>query len=128
MEPYTSVKMLHVTAVALTATLFAVRLAWRTWTPARLDRRWVRVVPHVIDTVLLLSGLWLALQIGAAGVRGWLPAKIFGLVLYIVLGTVAIKRGRSAGARTAAGIAALAVLAWIVSVALSKSPWGFLAA
>jgi uncharacterized membrane protein SirB2 len=61
-------------------------------------------------------------------VRGWLPAKIFGLVLYIVLGTVAIKRGRSAGARTAAGIAALAVLAWIVSVALSKSPWGFLAA
>ena len=111
-------------AVALTASLFVLRVAWMCRSPARLSRRWVRIVPHLIDTVLLASGVWLAWQIGGAGVRGWLPAKLVGLVAYIVLGTVALKRGRTRGIRIGAAIAALLTFAYIVLVAVGKSAWG----
>jgi uncharacterized membrane protein SirB2 len=112
--------------VLLTGGLFVLRAAWSVLAPRRLAHRWVRTVPHVTDTLLLLSGVWLAWQIGAAGVRGWLPAKIVGLAIYIGLGTIAIKRGRRPRARAAAALAALLTLGYIVSVALAKSPWGFL--
>jgi uncharacterized membrane protein SirB2 len=123
---YLAVKHVHLAAIATSITLFVVRAFWMVFAPARLERRWVRVVPHVVDTLLLLSGVYLAWQIGAEGVRGWLPAKIGGLVLYIVLGAVALRRGRTRGVRIAAAVAAVVTFAWIASVALTKSPLGFL--
>ena len=125
--PYVTTKLLHVGAVALTACLFVLRAYWMVWQPAFLARRWIRVVPHAVDTLLLLSGVWLAVEIGAAGLRGWLPAKLIGLVVYIVLGMVALKRGRTRGVRIAAAFAAVLTLAYIVCVALTKSAWGPLA-
>src|SRR5690242_16216667 len=124
---YGSVKTLHVSAVSLTIALFALRVGWMAASPQQLQRRWVKVVPHVIDTVLLLSGVWLAWQIGAAGVRGWLPAKLAGLAAYIVLGAIALRRGRTRRLRIAAALAALLTFAYIVSVAMTKSPLGFFA-
>jgi uncharacterized membrane protein SirB2 len=123
---YFAVKHVHVTAITLSIALFVLRAGWMIWSPQRLAARWVRVVPHVIDTVLLLSGIWLAFQLGS-GVRGWLPSKIIGLLLYIVLGMVALKRGRTLSVRVVAAIAAIVTFAWIVSVALTKTALGFLA-
>ncbi|HET9339040.1 MAG TPA: SirB2 family protein [Casimicrobiaceae bacterium] len=120
---YPTIKLLHVTAAGLSLALFVLRGAWRAVAPERLAARWVRIVPHVIDTVLLASALWLAWQIGA-GAAPWISAKVVALVAYIVLGTVALKRGRSPAIRAAAFFAALATFGYIVSVALSKSPWG----
>ena len=127
MVDYTFVKHLHAGAVALSITLFVVRLGWRFLSPERLQRRWVKIVPHVVDTALLLSGAWLAFQLGRAGVGGWLPAKLVALVLYIVLGAIAIRYGRTPNVRIAAALGALVTFAYIVSVALTKSPAGFLA-
>lgn len=124
---YSAVKHVHLAAMTASITLFVLRASWMTWTPQRLAQRWVRVLPHLVDTVLLLSGAWLAFQLGS-GVRGWLPAKIVGLVVYIALGMVALKRGRTRGVRVAAALAAIVTFAWIVSVALTKSPLGFFAA
>ena len=123
---YLAVKHVHLAAIAASITFFIVRAFWMALAPARLEQRWVRIVPHVIDTLLLASGVWLAWQLGAAGVRGWLPAKLGGLVLYIVLGAIALRRGRTRGVRIAAAIAAVVTFAWMASVALSKSPLGFL--
>jgi uncharacterized membrane protein SirB2 len=92
-----------------------------------LRQRWVKIVPHIIDSVLLLSGTWLAWQLGAAGVRGWLPAKLAALVLYIVLGAFALRYGKTRGMRITAMIAAVLTFAYIASVALTKSPLGALA-
>lgn len=125
---YATVKSLHVGTVTVTACLFVLRVGWMIWSPGRLSARWVKVVPHVIDTLLLLSGIWLAWQIGAAGVKGWLTAKIVGLVVYIVLGMVALRRGRTPAIRIGAAVAALLTLGYIVAVALSKSAWGPLTA
>lgn len=119
---YTALKYLHVGCVALSGTGFVVRGVWMLRGSALLTRRWVRVVPHVVDTLLLASALALAAMLHAyPGEQGWLTAKVFGLVAYIVLGTIALKRGRTRGVRVAAFAAALLVFAYIVAVAYSKS-------
>ena len=123
---YGAVKGIHVGAAAVSLALFVLRGIWMLSAPPRLDRRWVRIVPHVIDTVLLASALWLAWQVGAQGTRGWLAAKLAGLAVYIALGAIALKRGRTRSTRTAAFVAALAAFGYIVSVAVTKSPLGLL--
>ncbi|MGE5089095.1 MAG: SirB2 family protein [Candidatus Levyibacteriota bacterium] len=125
---YVSIKAVHMASVATSFALFAVRGAWRWRLPERLRQRWVRIVPHVVDTILLASGIALAAMIGASsGAHAWLGAKVAGLVVYIVLGSIALKRGRTATVRSAAFFAALVTFAWIVSVAVTKSPAGFFA-
>jgi uncharacterized membrane protein SirB2 len=128
MNFYASVKTLHMASVALSLAGFLLRAAWMAYAPHLLALRPVRIVPHVVDTILLLSGVTLAWQLGWAGVGGWLPAKIAGLVVYIVLGAIALRRGRSRGVRVAAAIGAVVTFAWIVSVAITKNPLGFFTA
>ena len=122
---YLTIKHVHLSAAGLSLALFVLRGAWRAVSPERLAARWVRVVPHVIDTVLLASALWLAWQVGR-GAAPWIAAKVVALLLYIVLGSIALKRGRTPGIRIAAFFAALATFGYIVSVAIAKSPWGAL--
>ena len=92
-----------------------------------LARRWVRVLPHVVDTVLLASAIALAVMIRQYPLaHDWLTAKVFGLIAYIVLGTIALKRGRTRAVRITAFWSALLVFAYIVAVAITKSvvPYG----
>jgi len=124
---YGAVKLIHTASAALSIALFALRGTWMLGSPQRLRQRWVRTVPHVIDTVLLASALWLAWQIDADGTRTWLWAKVAALLVYIALGTVALKRGRTRRVRIVAFAAALATFGYIVSVAIAKSPLGILA-
>jgi uncharacterized membrane protein SirB2 len=126
MPDYTTIKHLHMGAAAVSISLFVLRGGWMLWSPEKLRLLWVRVLPHVIDTVLLASALWLAWQLGAAAMSGWIAAKVIGLLVYIALATIALKRGRTRTIRTAAFIAALATFAYIVMVAVTKSPLGFL--
>jgi uncharacterized membrane protein SirB2 len=126
MPDYLAIKHLHVGAAGVSLALFVLRGAWRWRSPERLAARWVRVVPHVVDTVLLASALWLAWQIGR-GAAPWITAKVVALLVYIVVGSIALKRGRTPGIRAAAFFGALATFGYIVSVAMTKSPWGALA-
>jgi len=123
---YAAIRQLHVAAAALSLTLFILRAAWMLASPARLQTRWVKIVPHCVDTALLASALWLAWQLGADGTRGWLAAKVVAVFIYIVAGMVALKRGRTRRVRVAALAVALATFGYIVSVTLTKSALGFL--
>ena len=124
---YSLLKHLHLTTVAVTLALFILRGAWMMADSPRLQARWVRIVPHVNDTLLLASGLGLAVLIKQYPlVDGWLTAKLLALILYIGLGTVALKRGKSRGQRIAAWVAALLVLGYIVAVAVAHDPFPFL--
>jgi uncharacterized membrane protein SirB2 len=60
-------------------------------------------------------------------VDAWLTAKVFGLIAYIILGALALQAGRPVALRVGAGVAAIIVFGWIVSVALTKNPLGLLA-
>ena len=124
---YSAVKSVHVSAAALSIAAFVTRGAWTLHSSQPLPQKWMRIAPHVVDTVLLVSALWLAWQQAAGSAHGWLAAKIAALVVYIALGTIALKRGRTRGIRIAAFVAAVTTFAYIVTVALTKSPLGFLA-
>ena len=125
---YLAVKHLHVTCVVLSAMGFLLRGAWMLSGSALLRHRLTRILPHLVDTLLLGSALVLAVMIEQYPfVAGWVTAKVFGLLGYIVLGTLALKRGRTLAIRLTAFAAAVAVYAWIVSVALTKDPAGYLA-
>ena len=121
--PYIALKHLHVTFVALSGLLFLVRGIWMLRASPNLEQRWARIVPHIVDTLLLASAIGLAVVSHQyPGQMPWLTAKVVGLVAYIVLGTIALKRGRTQGVRTAAFVGALACFAYIVAVALTKNP------
>jgi len=113
---YTTLKQLHVALVAASGVGFLLR---------GVLMRWLRVAPHVIDTGLLASAIALVV-IGAYDVlrSPWLLTKIGLLMLYIALGTIALKRGRTLQQRSVAFVAAVAVFAAIVVTALAKRPLG----
>ncbi len=121
------VKWLHAGCAGVSITGFVARGVLRWAESPRLQTRFVRIAPHVVDTVLLASALWLMVAIAQYPfVHGWLTAKVIGLIAYIGLGTVALKRGRTRAVRAAAFFAALATFAYIVSVAVTHDPRGFL--
>ena len=121
---YSTIKAVHMTSVAASWLLFTLRGWWMLRAPDMLAQRWVRIVPHVIDTVLLASAVLLAIAIRQYPLQApWITAKLAGLIAYIVLGTIALKRGKTQGARVGALIAAQAVFFYIVAVAVTKSPW-----
>jgi len=124
---YSLLKHLHLTTVAVTLVLFVLRGVWMMADSPRLQARWVRIVPHVNDALLLASGIGLAVLIQQYPlVNGWLTAKLLALLLYIGLGTYALKRGKSRGQRIAAWVAALLVVGYMVAVAVTHDPLPFL--
>jgi len=125
---YVAIKHLHIACVVLSISGFCLRGLLLMQNSALTGRRWLRILPHVNDTILLTAGIALTVLIAQYPfLDGWLTAKFFGLIAYIVLGALALKPGRAPRLRLAAGIAAVAVFGWIVSVALSKDGLGFLA-
>ena len=125
---YGTIKLVHVVAVALSFAGFFARGLGMMADSAWLRTRAARTLPHVVDTVLLASALLLAWQLRLSPLGApWLAAKLIALVVYVVLGTVALKRGRTRGVRIAAWLAGLATFAYIASVALTKDPAGFFA-
>ncbi|WP_374239970.1 SirB2 family protein [Zoogloea sp.] len=125
---YLALKHFHITCVVLSGAGFALRGAWALAGSPLARARLTRVLPHVVDSCLLLSAIALAWMAGQYPfVHGWLTAKIVGLLAYIGLGMVALKPGRAMALRAGAFVAALATFSWIVSVALSKNPAGWLA-
>lgn len=125
---YVLIKTLHQTAVALSVAGFFARgcgsLLGAEWTRSRA----ARTLPHVVDTVLLTSALLLAWMLRLTpDAAPWVVAKVVGLIVYIALGMVALRPGQPTGVRAAAFVAALLTVAWIVSVAINKHPFGLLA-
>jgi uncharacterized membrane protein SirB2 len=125
---YSILKIIHISFAILSIAGFALRGFWMFRESTNLDRTAVRVAPHVIDTVFLITGIWLVvlLQLNLTE-QSWLIAKFVALVLYIVLGAIALRRGRTMQIRTAAFTAALMTYLYIVGVALYKSPASWLA-
>jgi len=121
------VKLLHISCALLSGLGFFVRGVWMLSHAPILHARWVKITPHLIDTLLLISAITLALQWSLSPFQQpWLAAKIGALLLYIVLGSIALKRGPNRFIRGAAWVAGLVCYAYIVSCALTKSSWGFI--
>jgi len=126
-EFYPEIRSTHIIAVLVSGALFLVR-----GTALQAGARWVmapilRYGSYAIDTVLLGSAVLLCLILHQYPfVHGWLTAKVILLILYIVLGTLALRRGRTPGMRLGCFLAALLVYLYIISIARAHHPLGAL--
>lgn len=117
----------HVTFVAVSILLFMLRGGLMLKGSPALGDPALRVLPHVVDTLLLASALWLASVMHLPFLQTpWLIVKVLGLLAYIGLGSVALRYGRSRRVRASAFVLALFTVSWIVSVAVLHHPAGFL--
>ncbi|MBT9507146.1 SirB2 family protein [Rhodoferax sp.] len=125
---YYLVKLLHVGCVVLSISLFILRGSLELFAQAWRQSRLLRVAPHVIDTVLLSSAVWMAWRIGQYPfVNAWLTAKVLALLAYILLGMKALGKSTPASQKLVYFVAALFSVGYIVGVALTRSPsWGML--
>ena len=120
---YSLIKQLHVAAVTLSLAGFAARGVLMLARSPLLEARWVRVVPHVVDTLLLASGIWLAwFTHQYPFVQPWLTAKVLGLLAYIGFGMLALRRGRTRSVRGVFFVLAICAAAYIVASALTRDP------
>ncbi|OZY84865.1 regulator SirB [Cellvibrio mixtus] len=123
---YIALKHLHLTFVALALLIFFIRGVLLFIHSPLLNKKLLKIAPHIINTIMLVSGILLAVSLGMKpGEHPWLMAKLIGLVVFIILGVGAFKV-RNVLLQKILWVDALVVFAYIVSVAITKSPMGFL--
>lgn len=120
---YVALKHLHMLCAAVSIVGFIVRGALRIANSAVLQKKWIRIAPHIIDTLLLLSAIGLTISIHQYPITTpWLTAKLIGLFVYIGLGLVTLRFAKSQPVRILAYIFAIVTFAYIGMVAVAKSP------
>lgn len=121
---YFAIRHLHLFFAVCSIALFSVRgglaLAGIDWRRAQA----LRWLPHVNDSLLLAAAIWLALTTGQYPLQqDWLTAKVLALLVYILVGRQALRPGLTTTGRAYWLVAALASVAYIVAVAITRSPW-----
>ncbi len=117
-------KTLHVSCVALSYALFLLRGVWLLRGSVLMRQRWVKIAPHVIDTVLLSSAVLLSWQLGYTPFNSpWLAAKIVMLLVYILLGMVAFRYAQTQRTRLIAWLLAQLSFFYIVATAITHDPY-----
>ena len=129
LNAYLAAKELHIACVVVSAVGFFLRGIWMLCDSPMLQRRWVKILPHINDTLLLAAAIALCVLTGQYPlVQAWVTAKVFGLIGYIILGSIALSRlgpRRGKAVRAVNWLAALALFGYIASVALTKDARGF---
>ena len=116
-------KSIHITCVVLSYALFFMRGIWLMRSSSIMQQRWVRIAPHSIDSVLLVSAILLAWQLGYTPMNApWLAAKIVALLLYIGLGMLAFRFAKTLQMRLVAWLSAQIAFFYIVAVAITHDP------
>ncbi len=112
------VKNFHIVLAVLSATGFIIRLGWSFNAPELAAQKWVKIAPHIIDTLLLTLGLVLAFNLANGPWQGWLVAKMLGLLAYIGFGVLAL-RGTGT-AKYVGAVGALASISYVFIVAFTR--------
>lgn len=120
---YEIVKHLHLTAIALSVVLFLWRFVLNAMQSPMLQKKWLKIIPHIVDTLLLLSAATLCVMLKQYPlVDAWVTEKLLALVMYIFMVTLALKLGRSGFMRGIGLVGALSWIAYAGMVAVSKQP------
>jgi len=117
-------KQAHIGFAIISISFFVLRAFWSVTESAKLQQRWAKISPHIIDTLLLGCAVYLMITTGQYPFADhWLTAKFLALLVYIATGTIAIKRGKTAGVRLLFSLLAIATFGYIVAVAVTRTPW-----
>jgi uncharacterized membrane protein SirB2 len=122
-EHYLLIKYLHILTAGASISLFCLRFLLLMRKPAGLRSRWIRVLPHLNDTLLLTFAILLCFATRQAPlVTPWLSEKVLAVILYIVAGVIALKKAKSRPGQIAWFIFALILFAYTANMAVNKSP------
>lgn len=120
---FATIKIIHIICMILSYILFSLRGIWMIQGSSLLKLKWVKVLPHVIDTILLISAITLVAMIQQyPGFNIWISVKIGALLLYILLGMMAFRFGKTRKIKIISWILAQIVFFYIVLVAITKNP------
>lgn len=118
---YMAVKHIHLTLIAVSVLFFITRYIWVMTDSAMMQKKWVKVVPHIVDTLLLTSALVLCVILTQYPfVTAWLTEKLIGLILYIGFGLLALKLGKDKKIKTVGFVLAIATIAFMGKLAVTK--------
>ena len=113
----------HVSTVLLSISGFILRGILHFRGSDLVNRKWLKITPHVIDTVLIISAIILLIQSGLNLLTTpWLLTKVIALILYIALGLIAFRFGKTTHVRMLAWSGAILLFAFIFAVAVTKNP------
>lgn len=119
---YYWIKNLHIATVVFNIALFSLRYYWMLGRNPWVNKKFVRRLSQANDSLLLIAGITLAIVSRQYPFEAqWLTVKLMGLLLYILFGTLALKRARSRKAKKIYGLLALLTVGYIVTVALSRT-------
>ncbi len=125
---YGLLKSIHVICAAITISGFVLRGFWMLLESPLLAHKLTRIAPHIVDTLFLLSGIFMLVVAGMNPFgQPWLIAKFVALIAYILLGMVAIRRGPTKNIRAVAFVSAIAVFGYVIGVGMARSPASWLA-
>ncbi|ABG41076.1 Invasion gene expression up-regulator, SirB [Paraglaciecola sp. T6c] len=120
---YTAVKHIHLTCIALSVLLFVIRFFWTMTSSSMLQKKWVKITPHIVDTLLILSAATLCVMISQYPfVTPWVTEKFVGLLMYVFMVALALKMARTNFMRVVGLVGALSWIAFTALVAISKQP------
>ena len=118
-------KYIHISTIVISLCLFVGRGGWIYVLKKQLTARWLKILPHLNDTILLVTGITLAIQTQQYPlVQGWLTVKIICLLAYIVLGMLAMKWFAATRPGLISWFGAIAVFIFMISVAITRNPAG----
>jgi uncharacterized membrane protein SirB2 len=120
---YQTIKLIHISCAVISLTGFTIRGLLALMESSYLQQRWLKIGPHLVDTLLLGSAIYLAMASRQyPGQDGWLTAKFLALLVYIVAGMWVMRFAKTQSQRLAAYTIAIASFSYILAVALSRNP------
>ena len=125
---YLQLRHAHITFAVLSVTIFTVRGLLMLAQSRHVNSPWLKYASYTVDSLLLTAALMLTTVIHQYPFQtGWLTMKVALLVVYVVLGTLALKRGRTQTIRVVALVAAWLTVAFLFTVARAHHPLGIFA-
>ena len=120
------IKLIHMGTAFISISLFLIRGIWVYKNSAMMSKKWVKILPHVNDTILLITAIILAVGLQQYPfTHDWLTAKFIALLFYIVFGMFALKRAKEMKNKMIFFVLALLMFGYIVGVALTRTVgWG----
>ena len=116
------IKLIHMSTAFISISLFILRGYWVYRGSAMMNKKWVKIVPHINDTILLITAAILVFATQQYPfVDSWLTAKFIALIIYIILGMFALKRANELKNKVIFFVLSLLMFGYIVGVALTRT-------
>jgi len=118
---------LHALLALLSGFGFMARAMGHVRAQAWVQQKWVRILPHIVDTGLLVTAIMILVHLEISPFTDWVLAKIIALLVYIFLGVMALRIAKTPAKKMGYAIAAMVVFVYILAVAKSHDVWlGFM--